>query len=164
MPDYISNDTTNFSNLSLYGSGLSANAISADSRLTTPLVNASRISSTISILANHVWASVVSTPSLSVGGGSIPAISSTSALVPALVIQGSASTFTVLVWSAVQPGDQILNTLGAGHTTVSSLSSGLVAHSHCTLAGQLEFRISNVSTLVQNQSSKSWYFTLIRPF
>lgn len=149
MPDYISNDTTNFSNLSLYGDGG---------------LRTSRVSSTVSILANHVWASVLSAPSLSLGGGSIPAISSTSSLVAAFVVQPSASSFTIVTWAAVQPGDLILTSLGAGHTTVSSLSSALIPHSHCTQAGQIEFRLSNVSTLVQNQSSKSWNFTLIRPF
>jgi hypothetical protein len=47
---------------------------------------------------------------------------------------------------------------------VSSISSGLVPHSHVTVAGQIEFRLSNVSTLAQSQSAQSWVFTRVRAF
>ena len=109
--------------------------------------------------------SVTTIPSLSIGtrGSAIPMISSISSLIAAFVVQPSASSFTVVVFSQVAPGDQILVTAGPT-ATVSSLSSGLVAHSHCTQAGQVEFRLSNVSTLAQNQSTRTWYFTAIRPF
>lgn len=101
---------------------------------------------------------------LSVGGGQmVPLISSTSSLVAAFVVQGSASSFTIITWAAVAAHDQIITTVQES-AAVSSLSSGLVLHSHCTQAGQFEFRLSNVSTLAQNQSSRSYIFTLIRPF
>lgn len=141
MP-YLSGDTTVFSNLSLSDEGRLA---------------ASRVSSSGTIIAPEVWAST-----FSIGGFGLPTISSTSSLVAALVVQGSASSFTVITWSAVNPGDQILTAPLAGGTA-SSVSSGLVPWSHCTVAGQFEFRLSNVSTLVQNQSSKSWIFTRISP-
>ncbi len=89
-------------------------------------------------------------------------LSSISSQVAAFVVQGSASSFTIVTWADVQPGDQILTTLFAG-AAVSSISSGLVAHSHCTQAGQIEFRLSNVSTLALNQSAKTWVFTRINP-
>lgn len=89
-------------------------------------------------------------------GTPVYAISATSFLMPAMVVNGSASTFTVLVWPAARPGD-VVQVVPAGlSAAVSSLSSGLIAHSHCTLAGQVEIRLSNVSTLVQNQSSITW--------
>ena len=103
--------------------------------------------------------------SISIGtqGTAIPTISSTSSLVAAFVVQGSASSFTWITWTAVRPGDQILTTIFP-NAAASSLSSGLIAHSHCTAAGRFEMRLSNCSTLAQNQSSKSYYFTLIRAF
>ncbi len=52
----------------------------------------------------------------------------------------------------------------ASDAAVSSISSGLIPHSHATKAGQFEFRLSNVSTLVQNQSQKTWYFLRTSPF
>ena len=104
------------------------------------------------------------TKGLTVGGGqAVPVISSTSSLVAAFVVQGSASSFTIITWAAVAAHDQIITTVQES-AAVSSLSSGLVLHSHCTQAGQFEFRLSNVSTLAQNQSSRSYIFTLIRPF
>ena len=84
-------------------------------------------------------------------GTLINAISAVSCALPVHVVQGSASSFTILVWPAVKPLDGItVAPLGAA---ISSVSSGLVFHSHCTVAGQCEIRISNVSTLVQNQSA-----------
>ena len=116
---------------------------------------------TSSVRNQAVWAS-----GLSVGGtGSlIPAISSTSSLIGAFVVQGSASSFTVITWAAARANDQILVTPTSLNAAVSSLSSGIVAHSHCTQNGQIELRLSNVSTLAQNVSSKTWYFTRISPF
>jgi len=72
----------------------------------------------------------------------------------AMTVQGSASSFSVFVWPAARTQDVFLVTpFGAG---ASSLSSGLVLHSHCTQAGQVEVRWSNVSTLVQNQSAVTY--------
>lgn len=151
MAGNISEGTTSLSNLTVAGT------ISAGTVWTSTL-SSSRISSNVSVLANAVWAST-----LSVGGFNFPtAISSTSSLVAPFVVQGSASSFTIITWTAAQPGDQIFVTPLIG-AAVSSISSGLVAHSHCTQAGQVEFRLSNVSTLVQNQSTRSWVFTRITP-
>ena len=112
--------------------------------------------STADIVLNNLYGS---------GGSSDPGltISSTSSLVAPFVVQGSASSFTIIVWPAARAGDQVFVTPGPT-ATVSSISSGLVAHSHCTQNGQVEFRLSNVSTLVQNQSTRTWYFTRISPF
>lgn len=111
-----------------------------------------------------VWAgSGISVGTSSNTGSLIPAISSLSSLVGAFVVQGSASSFTIIQWPAAQPGDQVLVTV-QNSAAVSSLSSGLILHSHCTTAGKVEFRVSNVSTLVQNQSSRTYYFTRISPF
>jgi hypothetical protein len=96
-------------------------------------------------------------------GSPIRAISSHSSLVAGFVVQASASSFTIVTWTAAQPGDQILTTI-MPDAAVSSLSSGLVLHSHCTKAGQIELRLSNVSTLAQNQSSKTYFFTRVTPF
>lgn len=145
------------------GAGAFSTISSAGSALINEIwgstISGSHYTSNRTVQVTDVWASVISQ-----GGFAMPIMSSFSTLVAASVVQGSASSFTVITWAAVAPGDIIVNTLGAGHTTVSSLSSGLVAHSHCTQSGQFEFRYSNVSTLVQNQSAKSWYFTRIRPF
>ena len=142
--DYLSGDTTVFSNVSLNG----------EARLAT-----SRISSSGSVLANTVWAS-----SLSMGGANFPvSISVTSFLVVAQVVQGSASTFTVGVSSLVKKGD-ILCISPFGGAGVSSISSGLVYHSHSTQDGQFEFRYSNVSTLAQNQSAQTFNMAIIRAF
>lgn len=110
-------------------------------------------------LVGPLWGS-----GISIGGTGtlIPAISSVSSKIGAFVVQPSSSSFTVVTWAAVKAGDQIMVTpFGAG---VSSVSSGLVVHSHCTQNGQIEVRLSNVSTLAQNQSSISWFFTRITPF
>jgi len=92
-----------------------------------------------------------------------PQFSTLSAAVGAFVVQGSASSFTLVTWTQARPGDIILTgpLLGAA---VSSVSSGLVPWSHCTLAGQIEMRLSNVSTLVQNQSAQTWGFVRLSMF
>ena len=87
-------------------------------------------------------------------GTPLKAMSFTTCVVPAMVVQGSASTFTVFVWPAVRAGDFIMVTPDS-NAGVSSISSGLVLHSHATINGQCELRISNVSTLVQNQSAQT---------
>lgn len=173
----LSGGTTNLSNLSVggtnsnnaafgqiwAGSQISAPSIFASnltlSNLSASLVTASRVSSNVSILGNAIWGS-----SLSIGGGgtAIPAISSISSLVGAFVVQGSASSFTGIAWPAAKVGDIIL--VGNIITAASSISSGLVPHSHVTVNGQIEFRLSNVSTLAQNQSAQSWVFVRISPF
>lgn len=82
---------------------------------------------------------------------------STSSAIAAFVVQGSASSFTVVTWADAVQGDVIIVS-PAGGTGVSSVSSGLIPWSHCTLNGQVEFRLSNVSTLVQNQTAQTWNF------
>ena len=155
---------TVFSSVSLAGSGstLLASDVSASRFIgstvsTTAGIASSTLSSTGSSLNGAEWAS-----RLSIGGNSgytgteIQAISTISTLGVAMVVQGSASSFSVFVWPAAKVGDFIItNPQGAG---VSSLSSGLVLHSHCTQAGQIEVRWSNVSTLVQNQSAVTYNF------
>ena len=90
------------------------------------------------------------------GGGYPFQLSSISSAIAATV-QGSATSFVVVPFRAALPTDIIWTVpLGAG---VSSVSSGLVPWSHCTQAGQIEFRLSNVSTLAQSQSAVTWYFT-----
>ena len=109
--------------------------------------------------------SVTTVGPLSIGtrGTPIPMISSISSLIAAFVVQPSASSFTVVAFSAAKAGDHIITTV-APSGAVSSLSSGLVAHSHCPQDGQIEYRLSNVSTLAQNQSTRAWFFTALRPF
>src|SRR3989442_908364 len=85
---------------------------------------------------------------------------STSSAIAAFVVQGSASSFTVVTWADAIQGDVILVS-PAGGAGVSSVSSGLIPWSHCTLGGQVEFRLSNVSTLVQNQTAQTWNFVRI---
>lgn len=89
-------------------------------------------------------------------GTELKAFSFATVVVPAMVVQGSASSFTVYVWPAVRAGDLIHATLGP-NAAVSSLSSGLVIHSHATAHGRCEIRYSNVSTLAQNQSAQTFY-------
>ena len=96
-------------------------------------------------------------------GSMIPAISSLSSLVGAFVVQGSASSFTGIAWPAAKVGDIIL-TGPFQSGAVSSVSSGLVPWSHVTVAGQIEFRLSNVSTLALSQSAQTWVFVRISPF
>jgi len=64
MPGYISDQTTVLSNLSLTGSFV-ISSISASN------VSSSRISSNVSIIANEVWASGISTSRLTVQGGAL---------------------------------------------------------------------------------------------
>lgn len=143
MAGYLSDDTTNLSSISLYGAGG---------------LRTSRVSSTGSALINELWASTISQRGLSYAGG----MSLTSFLVVAQVVQGSASSFTVCATvTSVKKGDILLpNPLGGAG--VSSISSGLVWTSHCTQDGQFEFRYSNVSTLVQNQSAQTFNLAIIR--
>lgn len=168
MAGELSGGTTNLSNLSVGGTDANSAAfgtIWAGSAISAPSVNvgsiltASRVSSSATIQGNAIWAS-----SFSVGGGQIVGFSTLSVLIPAQVVQGSASSFTVGVWSGLQLGDVIITSVAAGDGTASSLSSGLVPHSHVTATGRYEFRYSNVSTLVQNQSAKSFNLVAIRPF
>jgi hypothetical protein len=94
---------------------------------------------------------------------SFPETSSISSKIATFVVQGSSSSFTIVTWAAARPGDQIQVTIQPD-AAVSSLSSGLILHSHCTQQGQVELRVSNCSTLVQNQSSKTYFFTRNSPF
>lgn len=178
--DYLDAGYTSFSNISLNGSGatlragtIQASLLSSTGTITGVNVMASQVSSTGTIISDGVirgsaFSSAGTTKSadvwtsrLSVGGSSsgytgtqLLAFSFTTVVVPAHVVQGSASSFTVFVWPAVRVGDAILCTPMA-NPGVSSISSGLVLHSHCTQNGQCEFRYSNVSTLVQNQSAQT---------
>ena len=154
---YLSDQTTVLSNLSLTG-GLLASDFSV-SALSTSVLTASRVTSATSILGNAIWAS-----SFSAGGGQIVGFSTLSVRIPAHVVQGSASSFTVGVWSGLLLGDVIITTVAASDGAASSLSSGLVPHSHVTANGRYEFRYSNVSTLEQAQSAKSFNLVAIRPF
>lgn len=174
VPGYISNDTTNLSNVSLYGGNLLASRVSSSGSIVGSeawfsgvsvgsIVSTSRLSSSATIYGKDIWGSGLSIGNSTAGGTLIPAISSTSSLVAAFVVQGSASSFTRITWAAAQPGDIIL-TSPFPDAAQSSISSGLVVHSHCTVAGFIEMRLSNVSTLVQNQSSKSFVFIRISPF
>jgi len=127
------------------------------------IVTTSYVSSARTVIGVGIWGSGLSIGNATAGGSLIPAISSTSSRVAAFVVQGSSSSFTLVLWTGVQPGDIIITTPYGG-TARSSMSSGLVAHSHCTQVNQFEFRLSNCSTLVQNQSSQSWAFVRISPF
>jgi hypothetical protein len=100
---------------------------------------------------------------ITMAGSAFPArFSATSFNVVAQVVQGSASSFTVCATvTDVAKGD-ILIANPFGGAGVSSISSGLVWTSHCTQAGQFEFRYSNVSTLVQNQSAQTFNLAIIR--
>lgn len=148
MSGAISDQTTGFSNVSLTGT-----------------LRSSRVSSTATIQGNAIWGSTASFGATPVIAGVVtPSFATTEMLVPAHTVQGSASSFTVGVWSAVLPGDIVLPSIGSGNAGVSSLSSGLVMHSHVTIGGQFEFRYSNVSTLAQAQSAQSIVFLRIRPF
>lgn len=150
------------SGLSMIGSTLSssglnvASTISCSGLTVSSIATVSRLSSAVSVLAGGLWGSSLSIGNATAGGTAIVAFSSISTKMAAFVVQGSSSSFTIVTWAAVQPGDIIDITIFPD-AAVSSLSSGLILHSHCTKAGQVEVRLSNVSTLVQNQSSKSYY-------
>jgi hypothetical protein len=102
--------------------------------------------------------------SIGIGGTIIPAISSTSSLIAPFVVQGSSSSFTVVTWAAAKANDVIIVTPTSLNGNVSSLSSGIVLHSHCTQNGQVELRVSNCSTLAQNVSQRTYFFVRITPF
>lgn len=137
----ISDQTTNLSNLSVDGN-----------------IQASRLSSGQTAIVNALWASSISQGGQAFTGG----ISLTSFNVVAQVVQGSASSFTVCATvTQVKKGD-ILIPNPFGGAGVSSISSGLVWTSHATQDGQFEFRYSNVSTLVQNQSAQTFNLAIIR--
>ena len=121
------------------------------------------VTSQLSVGAAPQFNSGISVGSAANGGTLIPAISSMSSLVGAFVVQGSASSFTGIAWPAAAIGDIILTGVFKSGAA-SSVSSGLVPWSHVTVAGQIEFRLSNVSTLVQNQSAQTWVFTRVTPF
>lgn len=166
---------TGFQGVSLQSTGQSVNPVltfSSETSLgfyrsaasTVALSYGTLVASQLSIAGSvKVGALQTSGISVGVGGSNIPAISSTSSLVAAFVVAGSASSFTIITWAAAKAYDHIFVTAGTT-ATVSSLSSGLVAHSHCTQDGQIEFRLSNASTLVQNQSTRTWFFTRVSPF
>ena len=152
MAGYISDQTTVLSNLSLTGTLKSSTVSGSAGQFST-------VSSSASIHGNAIWAS-----SFSAGGGQIVGFSTLSVKIPAHVVQGSASSFTVGVWAGLVLGDVIITSVAASDGAASSLSSGLVAHSHVTATGRYEFRYSNVSTLEQAQSAKSFNLVAIRPF
>lgn len=117
----------------------------------------------LSMVGTLQLGSGISVGSATNAGSLLPAISSMSSLVGAFIVAGSASSFTGIAWAQAKIGDVILvSPYQSG--AVSSVSSGLVPWSHVTVAGQVEFRLSNVSTLVQNQSAQTWVFVRITPF
>lgn len=153
-----------FVNSTITATGLNVSSTISCSGLTvSSIATTSRLSVILLSKNSEIWTSGISIGNATAGGSLILAISSTSSKVAAFVVNGSSSSFTRVVWAAAQVGDIILTTV-LGDAAVSSISSGLVPHSHCTQAGQIEFRLSNVSTLVQNQSSKTWNFVRITPF
>lgn len=155
---YISDQTTCLSNLSLTG----RLSVQSSQGAAISTLSASNISvSNLTVTGNVSTAGTISASTLSTGGFAVLPTFSTASLIAAFVVQPSASSFTVVTWAAVAPGDAIqVFPLPGG--AVSSLSSGLVAHSHCTQAGQVEMRLSNVSTLAQNQSTRTWVFVAMR--
>lgn len=138
----ISDQTTGLSNLSV------------DGQLRT-----SRFSSAGSTLVNELWASTISA-----NGAQLPSAqwSTTSFNVAIQQVQGSASSFTVCATVATVKKGDILIPNPFGGAGVSSISSGLVWTSHATQDGQFEFRYSNVSTLVQNQSAQTFNLAILR--
>lgn len=156
MPQDLGSDqTTNLSNLSVGGVNASGATFG---RTQSPLGVFSNLSSNASALVNELWASSISQRGLQFTGG----MSLTSFNVVAQVVQGSASSFTVCATvTGIKKGD-ILIPNPFGGAGVSSISSGLVWTSHATQDGQFEFRYSNVSTLVQNQSAQTFNLAIIR--
>lgn len=153
----ISDKTTVLTN-DFQASVISAGRFEAQSGMSASIGTFSRISSGVSIVGNAGWFST-----LSLGGANLPTqISASSFNVVAHVVQGSASSFTVCATvTTVKKGD-ILVANPFGGAGVSSISSGLVWTSHSTQDGQFEFRYSNVSTLVQNQSAQTFNLAIIR--
>lgn len=133
--------------------GLGANSLVPDGVAVT---GALQVGSGVATVYNPTGANSTYT------GTPVWAISATSFAGVAMVVQGSASSFSVFVWPAATTKDVfLLAPLGAG---VSSLSSGLVLHSHCTQDGQVEVRWSNVSTLAQNQSAVTYKIARLQLF
>jgi hypothetical protein len=120
-------------------------------------------SSSRSVMGVGLWGSGLSIGNATAGGTLITAFSSHSSRVAAFVVNGSSSSFTRIAWTGVQPGDIIITGI-LPDAAQSSLSSGLVLHSHCTVANFIEMRLSNVSTLVQNQSIKTYLFVRVSPY
>jgi hypothetical protein len=156
---------TSEASLGFYRSAASTLAVSygtfAPSNIsaTGGIIAASAFTSAGTVKSADVW-----TSRLSVGGSSsaytgtaMLAFSYISTLGTIMLVNGSSSSETIFVWPAVRPGDWIGVTVGTG-VGISSLSSGLVYHSHCTVAGQCEVRISNASTLIQNQTAQTLSF------
>lgn len=165
LTDLGSTQTTQFSNISVGGtdsSGSVFGSISAGSYSSAPTGRYSKISSSGSALVNELWVSSISHSGVQMGGVTQVGLTfSLASLIAPFVVQGSASSFTIVTWAAVAPGDSVecFPLIGGA---VSSLSSGLVPTSYCTQAGQVEMRLSNVSTLVQNQSTRTWVFVATR--
>lgn len=158
------NSIGTFSRLSSSASVVATEVWSSGFSAIASIASLSYVSSSRSVIAAGLWGSGLSVGNATAGGTLIPAISSISSKVGAFVVQGSSSSFTIITWAAAQPGDLIFVTPVLVTGQVSSMSSGLVAHSHCTIAGKVEFRLSNCSTLVQNQSVSSWNFLRMSPF
>lgn len=161
MAGALSGQTTNFANLVVEQLGPASGGAGSSATSVGQIIT-STLSSRLSTLVNELWASSLSFGGKQMGGvGSTGQIFSVASLIAPFVVQGSASSFTIVTWPAVAPGDAIaVFPLPGG--AVSSLSSGLVPHSHCSQAGQVEFRLSNASTLQQNQSTRTWVFVATR--
>jgi hypothetical protein len=102
--------------------------------------------------------SSITGPSGATGPAWVP--STFSARLGPFTVQPSNTSVAVVQWSAVTRGDVLMESV-YGDVTASSLSSCLYAHSHCTFPGRFEFRLSNCSTRVHVQSSKTWCFVRI---
>ena len=150
--DYQDTGYTVLSNISLNGSGATLLA----GTVYGSTVSSSAVSSAGTAKVGTVWTSRLSVGGSGSGytGTELLAFSFTTVVVPAMVVQGSASTFTVFVWPAVRAGDAIMAT-PMSNAGVSSISSGIIIHSHATQNGQCEIRYSNCSTLAQNQSAQT---------
>ena len=131
-----------------------ATFVSRFSALGTPQFDGADFTGGTTSLGTSTFSGTVTIASSGYTGTVINAMSFTTCAMPAFVVQGSMSSSTVFVWPAARIGDFIL-VAPDNNPGVSSISSGLIFHSHCTQAGQVELRISNVSTLVQNQSAQT---------
>src|SRR5665213_2232450 len=84
------------------------------------------------VALTNIAVSTLSYGGQQMGANGAGASFSIASLVAPFVVQGSSSSFTIVVWSAIAPGDCIdVFPLICG--TVSSLSSGLVPTSYLSL-------------------------------
>lgn len=166
MSGNISDQTTNLSNLTLSGNLIvdGTSLVRGAQTFSGAIVGASTLSmvGTSSLgPTNIVGTSTITLGSLTVSnsgytGTPLQAFSATSFLGVLMTVQGSASSFSIFQWKSARSGDAI-QIVPFGSGGVSSLSSGIVLHSHSTQDGQVEVRWSNCSTLAQLQSAITYY-------